>query len=86
MVKIKNKGLNELGVKEMNRLFEQNVKEHGWTLIFKVGYKIGRSSKIQQKFNPDTTMGFYGTHSATDGPVIIPLNWLNYELKEYKEI
>ena len=88
MVKIINKGLNELGAKEMTRLFEVNAKEYpyegGW--VFKVGTRIGKASKIQQKFNPNTTMGFYGVHSCTDGPVQIPLSWLNYELKEYKEI
>jgi hypothetical protein len=87
MVKIINKGLNELGAKEMTKLFEGNAKEypqHNWT--FKVGMRIGKVSKVQQKFNPNTTMGFYGIDSCTDGPVQIPLNWLNYELKEYKEI
>ena len=88
MVKIINKGLNELGAKEMMRLFEGNAKkypnENCWN--FKVGDRIGKTSKTQQKFNPNTTMGFYGIHSCTDGPVLIPLSWLNYELKEYKEI
>jgi hypothetical protein len=30
-------------------------------------------------------MGFYHTHSCTEGPVLIPLNWLNYEIIEYIE-
>jgi|LakMenEpi03Aug12_release.lakeMendotaPanAssembly.Ray.scaffolds.fasta_scaffold1591615_1 hypothetical protein len=87
MVKIINKGLNELGAKEMTKLFEGNAKEFpdsNW--IFKVGMRIGKTSKVQQKFNSNTTMGFYGIHSCTEGPVQIPLNWLNYELKEFKEI
>ena len=87
MVKIINRGLNELGAKKMTKLFEGNAKEFpedNWT--FKVGDKIGKSSKVQQKFNPNTTMGFYGIHSCSEGPVQIPLSWLNYELKEFKEI
>jgi hypothetical protein len=87
MVKIINKGLNELGAKEMTKLFEVNAKEFpesDW--IFRVGDRIGKTSKTQQKFNPNTTMGFYGTHSCTEGPVQIPLIWLKYELKEFKEI
>jgi DNA polymerase III alpha subunit (gram-positive type) len=90
MKKIKNKGLNEYGVEMMNKLFEQNRIEFGG-FVFKVGQKIGKSSKTlvrtkQLDENPDSmTMGFYHTHSCTEGPVLIPLKWLNYEIIEYIE-
>ena len=75
-------------IKDMNKMLDDAIAkefpEDDWT--FKVGDKIGKSSKTQQKFNPNTTMGFYGIHSCSEGPVQIPLSWLNYELKEFKEI
>jgi hypothetical protein len=89
MKKIINKGLNELGAKEMTRLFEQNKIEFGGNWEFGIGKKIGKSSKIlirtkQLDTDPNSiTMGFYGTHSCTAGPVLIPLSWLNYEVIEY---
>jgi hypothetical protein len=89
MKKIVNKGLNELGAQMMNKLFEQNKIEYGGEWKFYVGQKIGKSSKTlvrtkQLDEDPDSmTMGFYGTHSCTEGPVLIPLNWLNYEIIEY---
>ena len=91
MKKIKNKGLNEYGVEMMNKLFEQNMIEFGGDWTFKVGQKIGKSSKTlvrtkQLDEDPDSmTMGFYEIHSCTEGPVLIPLKWLNYEIIEYIE-
>jgi hypothetical protein len=88
MKKIKNKGLNEYGVEMMNKIFEQNRIKFGG-FLFKVGQKIGKSSKTlvrtkQLDEDPDSiTMGFYGTRSCTEGWVLIPLNWLNYEIIEY---
>jgi hypothetical protein len=85
MIKIINKGLNELGAKEMTKLFKDNAKEFpedNW--IFKVGMKIGKTSKIQQKFNPNTTMGTYYRKTRNNNVISIPLNWLHYELIEYK--
>lgn len=83
MIKIINRGLNEKGVKQINDLFEGNrVKYPEENFTFKVGMRVGKSSKILMKFNPNTTMGFVGIRSVEHGWVQIPLNWLNYELKE----
>ncbi len=77
MVKIINKGLNESGVKEMTKLFRRK---------FKVGDFAGSTSKTQQKFNPNTTMGTYFCKTRNNDVISIPLNWLHYELIEYKII
>lgn len=85
MIKIINKGLNKEGVKQLNDLLESNrvkyPKEMGnWFLS--EGMRVGKSSKTLMKFNPNTTMGFYGIQSVKHGWIQIPLSWLNYELKE----
>lgn len=77
MVKIINKGLNESGVKEMTKLFRRK---------FEVGDFAGSTSKTQQKFNPNTTMGTYFCKTRYNDVISIPLNWLHYELIEYKII
>lgn len=89
MKKVINKGLNEFGAQMMTKLFEQNKIEFGGDWTFKIGQKIGKSSKTltrtkQLDTDPNSiTMGFYGIHSCTEGPVLIPLSWLNYEIIEY---
>jgi hypothetical protein len=77
MIKITNKGLNELGVKEMTKLFRCK---------FIVGQMAGSASKMQQKFNPNTTMGNYFRKTRNNNIIPIPLSWLHYELIEYKEV
>jgi hypothetical protein len=75
MIKIINKGLNEEGVKQMTKLFRRK---------FKVNQFAGITSKTQQKFNPNTTMGAYFCKTSKNDVILIPLNWLHYELIEYK--
>ena len=75
MIKIINKGLNEEGVKQMTKLFRRK---------FKVNQFAGTISKTQQKFNPNTTMGTYFCKTPKNDVISIPLNWLHYELIEYK--
>jgi hypothetical protein len=75
MIKIINKGLNEEGVKQMTKLFRRK---------FKVNQFAGITSKTQQKFNPNTTMGTYFCKTPKNDVISIPLNWLHYELIEYK--
>jgi len=75
MIKIINRGLNEEGVKQMTKLFRRK---------FKVNQFAGVTSKTQQKFNPNTTMGTYFCKTPKNDVISIPLNWLHYELIEYK--
>ena len=75
MIRIINKGLNEEGVKQMTKLFRRK---------FKVNQFAGVTSKTQQKFNPNTTMGTYFCKTPKNDVISIPLNWLHYELIEYK--
>jgi hypothetical protein len=84
MYKIINKGLNEKGVKEMNKHFESNRLKYPEENFpeYVVGMRIGNSSKLQKRLKTDTTMGFYGIRSVEFGWVQIPLEWLNYEVKE----
>jgi hypothetical protein len=75
MIKIINKGLNEEGVKQMTKLFKRK---------FEINHFAGVTSKTQQKFNPNTTMGTYFCKTRNNDVISIPLNWLHYELIEYK--
>ena len=75
MIKIINKGLNEEGVKQMTKLFRRK---------FEINQFAGSASKTQQKFNPNTTMGTYFCKTPKNDVISIPLNWLHYELIEYK--
>jgi hypothetical protein len=75
MVKIINKGLNKEGVKQMTKLFRCK---------FKINQFAGLTSKTQQKFNPNTTMGTYFRKTRNNDVISIPLSWLHYELIEYK--
>jgi hypothetical protein len=93
MKKIINKGLNEFGVKMMNERYEGNRKlypKEGFT--FKLGDRIGKVSKTllrtkQLDTNPNSiTMGYYYVESCTHGSVIIPLEWLNYEIQVFEMV
>jgi hypothetical protein len=93
MKKIINKGLNEYGVKMMNERYEGNRKlypKEGFT--FRVGDRIGKVSKTllrtkQLDTNPNSiTMGYYYVESCTHGSVIIPLEWLNYEIQVFEMV
>jgi hypothetical protein len=93
MKKIINKGLNEYGVKMMNERYEGNRKlypKEGFT--FKLGDRIGKVSKTllrtkQLDTNPNSiTMGYYYVESCTHGSVIIPLEWLNYEIQVFEMV
>ena len=77
MIKIINRGLNEEVVKQMSKTFRRKFKE---------GEFVGSASKTQQKFNPNTTMGTYFRKTPKNDVISIPLNWLHYELVEYKII
>ena len=72
MVKIFNRGLSKKGVKEITKHFDME---------FEVGEIIGIKSKIMEEFDPNTNMG-----TVCFGKVKIPLNWLSYELVEYKAV
>jgi hypothetical protein len=93
MKKIINKGLNEFGVQMMNERYEGNRKlypKEGFT--FRVGDRIGKVSKTllrtkQLDTNPNSiTMGYYYVESCTHGSVIIPLEWLNYEIQVFEMV
>ena len=93
MKKIINKGLNEYGVQMMNERYEGNRKlypKEGFT--FRVGDRIGKVSKTllrtkQLDTNPNSiTMGYYYVESCTHGSVIIPLEWLNYEIQVFEMV
>ena len=72
MVKIFNRGLSKKGVKEITKHFDME---------FEVGEIIGIKSKIMEEFDLNTNMG-----TVCFGKVKIPLNWLSYELVEYKAV
>ena len=93
MKKIINKGLNQFGVQMMNERYEGNRKlypEDDFT--FKLGDRIGKVSKTllrtkQLDTNPNSiTMGYYYVESCTHGSVIIPLEWLNYEIQVFEMV
>lgn len=93
MKKIINKGLNEYGVQMMNERYEGNRKlypKEGFK--FRVGDRIGKVSKTllrtkQLDTNPNSiTMGYYYVESCTHGSVIIPLEWLNYEIQVFEMV
>ena len=48
---------------------------------FEVGEIIGIKSKIMEEFDPNTNMGVINF-----GKLKVPLNWLSYELVEYKAV
>ena len=72
MVKIFNRGLSKKGVKEITKHFDME---------FKVGQIVGNKSKTMDKFDPNTNMGVINF-----GKLKVPLNWLSYELVEYKAV
>lgn len=93
MKKIINKGLNEYGVQMMNERYEGNRKLYPkGDFTFKVGDRIGKTSKTllrtkQLDTNPNSiTMGYYYVESCTHGSVIIPLEWLNYEIQVFEMV
>ena len=79
MVKIFNRGLSKKGVKEITKRF--NIEFKDFDIEFKVGEIIGDKSKIMEEFDLNTNMG-----TVCFGKVKIPLNWLSYELVEYKAV
>jgi hypothetical protein len=93
MKKIINKGLNEFGVQMMNERYEGNRKLYPKDdFTFRVGDRIGKVSKTllrtkQLDTNPNSiTMGYYYVESCTHGSVIIPLEWLNYEIQVFEMV